>query len=167
MGRIAIMFALCLAAAPAFAADKESPDYLRRKHAGVVGLDSEKPVSGLYPLLLEAARKCWVGSVAPGVGTGAIGGAVGTMSSARRVVFGELARDRNSAVVDIQVQGFFGATKTNFLQVDLASRGAGSHVDVYYRNNVSVQRKFPEQVRAWITGDPDRCDPEIQRGMVQ
>lgn len=167
MGRIAIVFALCLAAAPAFAADKESPGYLRQKHAGVVSLDSEKPVSELYPLLLEAARKCWVGSVAPGIGTGAIGGAVGTMSSAKRVVVGELAPDRNSAVVDIQVQGFFGATKMNFLQVDLAGSGAGSRLDVYYRNNVAAQRKFPGQVHAWITGDPENCDPGIHRGMVR
>lgn len=165
--RVAILLGLCLVAAPALAADKESPEYLRQKHAGVVSLDSEKPVSELYPLVLEAAQKCWVGVVAPGVGTGASGGALGTMSSAKRVVFGEIAPDENTAVVDIQVQGFFGATKMNFLQVDFANTKAGSRLDVYYRNNVAGQRKFPGQVRAWITGDPDNCDPRIQRGMVR
>ena len=165
--RVAIVVGLCLAAVPALASDKESPDYLRLRHAGVVGMESSKPVGELYPILLEAARQCWVGLIAPGAGTGVAGGAVGAMSSAQRVVTGAQASDGNTAVVDVQVRGFFGATKMNFLQIDLARRVTGSHVEVYYRNNVALQRQFPEQVRAWIAGDTVNCDPKIQRGIVQ
>jgi len=167
MRRIAILLALCLAAMPAMSADNESPGYLRGKHAGVVSLESGRRVGELYPLVLEAAQNCWVGAVAPGAGTGANGGVLAMMSSARRVVIGQIAPDQDTAVVDVQAQGFFGGTRIDFLQVDLANTGTGSRLDVYYRNNVAAQRKFPEQVRAWITGDPDNCDPAIQRGMVR
>jgi hypothetical protein len=147
-------------AGPAFATDKTSPDFLRHKHAGTASFTSTEPVRDLFPKLLRASEECWVGEVKPGAGTGSLGGAIGTMSSASRIVLGELSGDGQSAYVLVRVKGMFGALQSNFLQIDLAGAMDGSHLDVFYKNNVKGQKQFVGQVEHWLNGELNYCDPD-------
>jgi hypothetical protein len=158
--RFYAMVILLVVAVPGLANDKTSPDFLRQKHAGTVGFESTDAVAALYPELFAAAQRCWVGQIKPGAGTGYAGGALGTISSASRVVVGEISPDDSSAYIAVRAKGFFGAVQDNFLQIDLISRGDKTHLDVYYKNNVKGQRQFVGQVDRWLKGGLDYCDPD-------
>jgi hypothetical protein len=144
----------------AFAADKTGPDFLRRKHAGMATLSSTKPIEALYPDLLKAAQECHTLRIAPGAGTGAPSGAVGGIQSASREVSGKMSPDGQSAYVAVTVVGFFGATRSNFLQIDIESRDDGTNVVVFHRNNVKAQRGFITEVKQWLDGDLTFCEPK-------
>lgn len=156
-------FLLLLFFAPittAFAADKTGPDFLRRKHAGMASLSSAKPIEALYTDLLKAAQECHSLRIAPGAGTGAPSGALGGMQSASREVSGKLSPDGRSAYIAVTVVGFFGATRSNFLQIDFDSRDDGTNVVVFHRKNVKAQRGFITEVKHWLDGDLAFCEPK-------
>jgi hypothetical protein len=156
--RVAILLGLCLVAAPALAADKESPDYLRSNHAGSRTLVSNEPVAALFPKLREATAACWAGVVKMGTGLPTPpGGAIGTIQSASRGVAGEISADGRSAYILVRAKGFFGAVQTNFLQIDLDESAGGTQVTVFHKNNVKAQRDFLTEVEHWLDGNLSFC----------
>jgi len=146
-----LLFLLSSFCGTAFAVDKTSPEYLRSDHAGIAKLNSDEPVDTLFPKLLHATQECWVGEVTPG--------AMGLpVSSASRTVLGDSASDKKSGYILVQAKGFFGALKSNFLQIDVNEDAAGSSVTVYYKNRVKGQEQFVGQVEHWLNGDLSFCD---------
>lgn len=156
--RILPMLLLFAPITTAFAADKTDPEFLRRKHAGMATLSSTKPVEALYQDLLKAAQECHTLRIA--AGTGAPSGALSGIQSASREVSGKMSLDGRSAYIAVTVVGFFGATRSNFLQIDIEGREDGADVLVFHRNNVKGQRGFITEVKHWLDGDMAFCEPK-------
>lgn len=142
----------------AFGADKTNIEFLRQKHAGTARLSSPESVSDLFPKLMKATAECWAGVTEPSqLG---LGGAVGTLTGASRIVQGELSSDGKSAFISVRAKGGLGLLQSNFLQIDLHQRSDATQVDLYHKNNVKAQRAFITEAEHWLAGDLAWCSPK-------